>query len=55
MKFHFFTIPIRDFESATQELNDFCGQNRVVTVDKQFVVEGENSFWSFCVAIAEEE
>jgi len=55
MQLHFFTIPVRDSDAATLRLNNFCSQNRVLTVDKQFVAEGSNSFWSLCVTTTASE
>ena len=49
MKYHFFTISAQAPESGQQALNQFCGQHRVVTVEKYFVEQGIDSFWSVCV------
>ncbi len=49
MKFHFFTIPVRDSKAAESELNTFCNQHRIVSVEKQFVANGDNSYWSLCL------
>lgn len=49
MKYQFFTIPVFDSSAHAEELNKFCGQHRVVQVEKHFVVNGDASFWSFCV------
>ncbi len=36
-------------EAEVNALNTFCANHRVVSVDKQFVAQGELSFWSVCV------
>ena len=49
MKYHFFTIAAQTPEPDQEALNQFCGQHRVVSVEKQFVAQGLDSFWSICV------
>ncbi len=49
MKYQFFTIPVHSFEISQQELNSFCSGHRVATVEKQFVANGDASFWTVCV------
>lgn len=49
MKLQFFTVPAKFPEEAQQALNSFFAQHRVLTVDKQFVNLGEESYWSICV------
>lgn len=49
MKYHFFTIAAQMPESGQDALNLFCGQQRVVAVEKHFVAQGLDSFWSICV------
>lgn len=55
MKYNFFTIPAIDNAEAQQELNQFFAQHRVVTVEKNFVEAGANSYWSICVEVTEGE
>ena len=55
MKMQFFTIPIRDPQRATDELNAFLASHRVVHTERQFVVDGQNSVWSICVSYVEGE
>ncbi|WP_446811472.1 hypothetical protein ACH50O_07880 [Methylomonas sp. 2BW1-5-20] len=45
MKYVFFRIPVADWAKA--EFNPFCTQNRVVSIDKQFVVAGAHVTWAF--------
>ena len=49
MKYRFFMIPTTMPHAAQEELNHFCAEQRVVNVDKQFVSDGERSFWALCV------
>ena len=49
MAFKFFTIPIQDNGSAEAELNAFLRSHRVLAVERRWVEQGGNSFWSLCV------
>ncbi len=49
MKYRFFTVPIHAPEAAQEELNRFCAEQRVVSVDKQCVQGAEGSYWALCV------
>lgn len=49
MRFQFFTIPAHGDMEAVEALNRFCGQHCIAAVEKQFVADGRNSFWSFCI------
>jgi len=51
MKYHFFSIHAQNPEAGQETLNAFCGQHRVITVEKHFVAQGDNSFWSVCVSV----
>ena len=51
MSFHFFIVPITYPEAAQAELNAFLARERVLNVQRQFVAEGVNSFWAFCVEL----
>ena len=50
MKFHVFTIEVRDPGPGQDALNAFCAQHRVTEVDKRFVDQGPCSSWTFFVA-----
>ncbi len=52
MPLYFFTIPALDPLPAQEELNRFCAGQRVVSIDRQFVEAGINSYWSLCVCVA---
>lgn len=44
-----FVVPIKNVSEAEAEMNGFLRAHRVLAVKKEFVPDGENSFWSFCV------
>ncbi len=47
--YRFFLIPVRQSEAAADELNRFLRSHRVLSVDRRWVDQGTESFWSFCV------
>ena len=49
MRFGFFAIPAQTPGPGQEKLNAFCAGHRVVSVEKQFVAQGVDSFWSICV------
>jgi superfamily II DNA helicase RecQ len=53
MKFEFFSVPACSPEQGQQELNAFCGRHRIVSIEKQFVLNGEQSYWAICVSYLE--
>ena len=55
MAYYFFTIPVCDSTHAENDLNQFIAQNKVLTVEKNFVADSNNSFWSLCVATTESQ
>lgn len=52
MSLHFFTIPALNPQPVQDALNDFCAAQRVVSIDRQFVAAGVDSFWAVCVTVA---
>jgi superfamily II DNA helicase RecQ len=50
MKFEFFSIPACSPEQGQQELNSFCSSHRIASIEKQFVANGEQSYWAICVS-----
>lgn len=52
MQFRFFHIPAIDPAAGTEALNSFLKQHRILTVEREFVSDGQNSFWSVCVRYA---
>lgn len=55
MKFNIFTVPVFDPDESLRELNTFCSNHRVVSVDKNFVGNGDNSFWNFCITYVDSD
>lgn len=49
MKYKFFAVSACAPDSSAEELNAFCSQHRVSFVEKHWVADGANSFWSICV------
>jgi superfamily II DNA helicase RecQ len=50
MKFEFFSIPACSPEQGQEELNSFCSSHRIASIEKQFVANGEQSYWAICVS-----
>lgn len=44
-----FIVPVKNIAAAEAEMNGFLRTQRVLAVKKEFVADGENSFWTFCV------
>ena len=49
MALKFIQIPVRDPAEAELEANKFLSCHRVVTIDRRFVEDAQNSFWAICV------
>ncbi len=49
MQLKLFVLPIKNLGGAEAEMNGFLRGHRVLVVKKEFVPDGENSFWTFCV------
>ncbi|KOR33013.1 hypothetical protein TI05_03625 [Achromatium sp. WMS3] len=49
MLYRFFSIPALASEESEQLLNQFCAEHRIINTEKQFVNNGERSFWSICI------
>src|ERR1017187_5484733 len=49
MQLKVFILPIKNLGAAEAEMNAFLRGHRVLAVKKEFVADGENSFWTFCV------
>ncbi len=49
MQLKLFVVPIKNLGGAEAEMNGFLRGHRVLAVKKEFVSDGENSFWTFCV------
>ncbi len=52
MRYQFFTIPVHAGEMEIEALNIFLSGNRIVEIDRQFVSDGTNSAWSFCIGFS---
>ena len=49
MQLRTFVLPIKNLSIPEGEMNAFLRSHRVLAVKKEFVPDGENSFWTFCV------
>ena len=49
MALRFFVIPARDSVNAEQDLNRFLAGHKVLSIDRQLIDQGMNSFWTICV------
>jgi len=49
MQLKLFVLPIKNLGAAEAEMNAFLRGHWVLAVKKEFVADGENSFWTFCV------
>lgn len=53
MQLKLFILPVKNLNAAETEMNVFLRGHRVLAVKKEFVPDGENSFWTFCVEYLE--
>ena len=53
MQLSFFAIPARGDAGLQEDLNRFLRSRRVLTVHREFVAQGENSFWALAVEYLE--
>ena len=53
MQLKVFLLPVKNLTAAESEMNAFLRGHRVLAVKKEFVADGENSFWTFCVEYLE--
>jgi hypothetical protein len=45
MQLKLFILPVKNLSVAEAEMNAFLRSHRVLAVKKEFVSDGENSFW----------
>ena len=50
MQIKIFRVSINDISRGEEETNRFLRGHRVLEAEKQFVQDGANSFWSFCIS-----
>ena len=53
MKYRFFSIPAMIPDDMQEEMNRFCAAHRVISIEKQFVQDGERSYCALCVGYVE--
>jgi superfamily II DNA helicase RecQ len=49
MALRFFVVPVHDSSAFEQELNGFLAGHKVVSIQRQLIDQGVNSFWAICV------
>ena len=49
MQMEFFQIPARGESGLQEDLNRFLRTHRVLTIQREFVEQGDNSFWALAV------
>ena len=49
MALRFFVVPVSDSSAFEQDLNGFLASHKVVSIDRQLIDQGANSFWAICV------
>jgi hypothetical protein len=55
MRYRFFSIPAIMPDDMQEEMNRFCAAHRVISIEKQFVQDGERSYWALCVGYVEKQ
>jgi superfamily II DNA helicase RecQ len=53
MQMAFYSIPARGDAGLQEDLNRFLRSHRVLTVQREFVAQGDNSFWALAVEYLE--
>ena len=48
-QYKFFVVPVKDITAAESDLNRFLRSARILTVHRDFVSQGDNSFWGVAV------
>ena len=49
MQLKHFVLSVKNLRDSEAEMNGFLRSHRVLAVKKEFVPDGENSFWTYCV------
>ena len=49
MALRFFVVPVRDSGAFQEELNAFLAGHKVVSIQRQLIDQGIDSFWAICV------
>ncbi len=50
MKYKFVKIPATDSDASENELNVFLAGHKILNIEKNFVQDGQSSFWAICVS-----
>ena len=49
MSLKFFVVPVQDSIASEDELNGFLASHKILSIDRQLVDQGVNSFWAICI------
>jgi len=49
MSLKFFVVPVHHSIASEEELNGFLASHKILSIDRQLVDQGVNSFWAICV------
>lgn len=49
MSLKFFVVPVHDSIASEEELNGFLASHKILSIDRQLIDQGVNSFWAICV------
>ena len=49
MPLRFFVVPVSDSGALEHEVNAFLARHKVVSIERQLIDQGVNSFWAICV------
>jgi len=53
MRYQFFTVRCADPGPDSERLNAFLAGHSILSVDRELIADGANSYWAFCIALAE--
>jgi len=53
MQIQVFSIPVYDNQAMTDEMNSVLRKFKIIDIERQFVEQGFNSFWTVCVRYVE--
>ncbi|HNW90512.1 MAG TPA: HRDC domain-containing protein [Bacteroidales bacterium] len=53
MQIQIFTVVVHNNSEELAKLNSFLRGHKIIDIDKQFVNNGQESFWSFCIRYIE--
>ncbi|MBF0227293.1 MAG: HRDC domain-containing protein [Desulfobacterales bacterium] len=55
VQYQFFILPVKNLEQTASDLNRFLASKKVINIHREFVSNGENSFWNIAVEYLTEQ